>query len=180
MDQTTSGGRDSARKTATTLQFVGFELAGQRYAFHIEQIQEILIPAGVTRIPEVPAYVEGVSNLRGTIIPIIGLRQLFGIEPVAADDQTRTVVVNVGTRTMGCTVDSVSRVLRITTDQIQAAGETVMAAGRRYIEGFARVGDDVYIVLDVVHLLDPSRLDEVHQASVRGTGAGFKAAAEGN
>jgi purine-binding chemotaxis protein CheW len=184
MDRTTSGDREIARRNATTLQFVGFELAGQKYAFHIEQIQEILIPAAVTRIPEVPAYVEGVSNLRGTIIPIIGLRQLFGLDPAAPDDQTRTVVVNVGARTMGCTVDAVSRVLRITTDQIQAAGETVMAAGRRYIEGFARVGDDVYIVLDVVHLLDPSRLDEVHQASVRGAGVDFKAdlktAAEGH
>lgn len=179
MDQMTSAGREASRKTATTLQFVGFELAGQKYAFHIEQIQEILIPAAVTRIPEVPAYVEGVSNLRGTIIPIIGLRQLFGIDAAVPDDQTRTVVVNVGSRTMGCTVDSVARVMRITTDQIQAAGETVMAPGRRYIEGFARVGDDVYIVLDVVHLLDPSRLEEVHQASLRGVGVESGAAAEG-
>lgn len=165
-----SSGNRAAPAAGTTLQFVGFELGGQKYAFHIEQIQEILIPTAVTRIPEVPPYVEGVSNLRGTIIPIISLRRLFGLEGIAPDDETRTVVVNVGTRIMGCTVDAVSRVMRITTDQIQAAGETVMAAGRRYIEGFARVGEDVFILLDVVHLLDPARLEEVHRASIGGPG----------
>ena len=68
-----------AQRSATGVpQFVGFELAGQKYAFRIEQIQEIVIPSGITRVPEVPRYLDGVSNLRGTIIPIINLRVLFG------------------------------------------------------------------------------------------------------
>ncbi len=174
-----AGGRVGARTPATSLQFVGFELGGQKYAFHIAQIQEILIPPAVTRIPEVPSYVEGVSNLRGKIIPIISLRGLFGLAVVPPNEETRTIVVNVGPRVMGCNVDAVSRVMRIGTDQIQAAGETVMAAGRRYVEGFARVGDDVFIVLDVGHLLDPARLEEVHQASVKGGGGDFSPTREG-
>ena len=74
-----------AQAGSTTRQFVCFELAGQRYIFRIERIQEIVIPSGITRIPEVPDYVEGVSNLRGTIIPIINLRMLFGLERRAVD-----------------------------------------------------------------------------------------------
>ncbi len=94
-------------------QFVGFQIDDQEYAFRIEQIQEIVIPDQVTRTPQVPEYCEGVSNLRGSIIPIINLRMLFGLEPKPADSETRTIVVNVGDRTMGCTVDMVSQVIRI-------------------------------------------------------------------
>lgn len=154
------------RSTTGTPQFVGFQLAGQQYAFRIERIQEIVIPTGITRIPEVPRYVDGVTNLRGTIIPIVNLRALFGLEPRDIDADTRTVVVNVGSRTMGCNVDSVSRVMRVAADQVQPAPDAVMASGRRYIDGFARVGDELFILLDVDQLLDPANLDEVHRVSV--------------
>ena len=79
------------------MQYVGFRLADQEYAFRIEQIQEIVIPDRVTRMPQVPDYVEGVSNLRGTIIPIINLRRLFDLEAEARNDETRTIVANVPT-----------------------------------------------------------------------------------
>src|SRR5262249_18806350 len=115
----------ASRKNSS--QFVGFQLAGQDYAFRIEQIQEIVILDKVTKTPQVPEYVEGVSNLRGTIIPIINLRKLFGLEPRPVDSETRTIVVNVGARTMGCTVDMVSQVLRIPEEEIQPAPETVTA-----------------------------------------------------
>lgn len=144
-------------------QFVGFRLADQAYVFHIERIQEIVIPSGTARVPEVPEYVEGVANLRGTIIPIINLRCLFGLAPKPVDADTRTVVVNVGSRTLGCTVDSVTRVMRIATEHIHAAPDTVASAGRSFIEGFARVGDDLLIVLDVDNLLDPANLEAVHR-----------------
>jgi chemotaxis signal transduction protein len=72
-------------------QFVGFHLADQTYVFPIERIQEIVIPSATARVPEVPDYVEGVANLRGTIIPIINLRRLFGLDPKPADAETRTV-----------------------------------------------------------------------------------------
>jgi len=68
------------------MQFVGFRLDDQEYAFRIEQIQEIIIPDRVTRMPQVPDYVEGVSNLRGTIVPIINLRRLFGMQPKVHDE----------------------------------------------------------------------------------------------
>ena len=110
---------------STSSQFVGFQLGGQDYAFRIEQIQEIVILDKVTKTPQVPDYVEGVCNLRGAIIPVINLRKLFGLEPKPVDAETRTIVVNVGERTMGCTVDLVSQVIRIAADTIQPAPETV-------------------------------------------------------
>jgi purine-binding chemotaxis protein CheW len=146
---------------------VGFEIAGQGYAFRIEQIQEIVILDQVTKTPQVPEYVEGVSNLRGSIIPIINLRKLFGLEARPADSETRTIVVNVGPRTMGCTVDTVSQVMRIPEENIQPAPETVTSNGANYIAGFARQDGRLLILLDIDELLDPSKLDQVSQAAAQ-------------
>lgn len=157
---------DSVSKRRNTSQFVGFQIAGQEYAFRIEQIQEIVILEQVTKTPQVPEYVEGVANLRGSIIPIINLRKLFGLEPKLADSETRTIVVNVGQRTMGCTVDMVSQVMRIPEENIQPAPETVTANGANYIAGFARMNGRLMILLEIDELLDPRKLDLVSQASV--------------
>jgi purine-binding chemotaxis protein CheW len=146
-----------------TSQFVGFQLAEQAYAFPIEQIREIVILDKVTRTPQVPDYCEGVSNLRGSIIPIINLRKLFGLEAKPADADSRTIVVTVGERKMGCTVDMVSQVVRIQDEDIQPAPETVTADGADYISGFARHDGDLVIILDINRLLDPEQLDRVKQ-----------------
>jgi purine-binding chemotaxis protein CheW len=144
-------------------QFVGFDLAGQRYLFRIERIQEIVMPGAVTRIPEVEAYVEGVTNLRGAIIPVVSLRRLFGLEPAPVDADTRLVVVNVGGRTMGCLVDAVSQIVRLDAAQVKPAPDTVTAGGPGYLEGFARIGDDLLILLDTEQLLAPANLEAVHR-----------------
>jgi purine-binding chemotaxis protein CheW len=150
-------------------QFVGFQIDGQQYAFRIEQIQEIVILDHVTPTPQVPEYVEGVSNLRGAIIPIINLRKLFGLEPRPTDSETRTIVVNVGERTMGCTVDMVSHVIRIPDESIQPAPETVTADGANYISGFAKLDDRLVIVLDIDELLGPERLEGNRKAALPAT-----------
>lgn len=159
---------ESMAKAKTSAQFVGFRLADQEYAFRIEQIQEIVIPDRVTRMPQVPDYVEGVSNLRGTIIPIINLRRLFELEFKEKDDETRTIVANVGSRTIGCTVDAVTQVIRISPEQIQAAPEIVKSEGSAYIAGFAKLDARLIILLEIEELLDPAKLEQVRQIAGRG------------
>ena len=149
------------QKTTHSSQYVGFEVDGQHYAFQIEQIQEIVILEQVTRTPQVADYIEGVSNLRGSIIPIINLRRLFGLDPKPSDGETRTIVVNVGERTMGCTVDAVSQVIRIPEESIQPAPDTVTVDGANYVFGFAKLDDCLVILLDIDELLSPDRLDQV-------------------
>ncbi|MEK6233381.1 MAG: chemotaxis protein CheW [Planctomycetales bacterium] len=148
--------------TKNTSQFVGFHLDDQQYAFRIEQIQEIVIVDQVTQTPQVADFVDGVSNLRGAIIPIINLRKLIGLPPKPIDDETRTIVVNVGDRTMGCTVDTVSQVIRIPQESIQPAPDTVKAGGSHYISGFAKLEHGLVILLDVEELLHPDKLDGIH------------------
>jgi purine-binding chemotaxis protein CheW len=152
---------DLSRFSQSVTQFVAFRLGNQGYAFRIEQIQEIVILDRITKTPQVPDYVEGVANLRGTIIPIINLRRLFGMEPKPVDSETRTIVVNVGTRTIGCTVDTVSQVVRISADAIHAAPETITGLGVNYIAGFARVDEQLIVILEIDELLEPQKLEQV-------------------
>lgn len=157
---------ESMVRNKSTSQFVGFRLAEQEYAFRIEQIQEIVILQKVTHTPQVPDYVEGVSNLRGTIIPIISLRRLFGLQAIPTDDQTRTIVVNVGERTMGCTVDAVTQVIRIRDESIQPAPDLITSGQSGYITGFAKLDDRILVILNINELLEPDKLDQVRQAAI--------------
>jgi len=148
-------------------QFVGFKLQGQEYAFPIEQIREIVIPSQLTSLPQVPDYIQGVCNLRGVIIPIVNLRRLFAMPASAIDTDSRTIVVNVGTRTMGCLVDSVTQVHRFTSDTIQPAPEIVQSGRTAYITGFAKVDGAPLILLNIEELLEPAKLDKVHASAVQ-------------
>ena len=141
-----------------TLQFVGFQIEDQLYAFPIERIQEIVILEQITATPQVAPHVDGVSNLRGEIIPIINLRKLLGMPPRPFDSETRTIVVNVGARTMGCTVDAVTQVIRIPRDHIQEAPEALTGGGTHDIAGFAKLEERVLILLNVDQLLGTDRL----------------------
>lgn len=158
-----SSSDDAVRSAAVSrrkdmAQFVEFEVNDQNYAFPIGEIREIVILKSVTPTPQVPAFVDGVANLRGSIIPIINLRVLFGMPYRPIDDETRTIVVNVGNKVMGCTVDRVTRVLRVEKESIARAPETIVEDGRTYIRGFATVNDRLLIVLDVAELLSPERI----------------------
>ena len=146
-----------------TSQFVGFHIDGQQYAFRIEQIQEIVILNQVTPIPQVADYVEGVSNLRGSIIPIINLRKLFGLSPKPTDGDTRTIVINIGERTLGCMVDMVSHVIRIPDESIQPAPEAVTGDEANYISGFATLDEQLVILLNIDELLNPETLKHTFQ-----------------
>ena len=158
----------SVNRAKSTRQCVGFLLNDQEYAFRIEQIQEIVIPDRVTRIPQVPDYVEGVCNLRGTIIPIIRLRRLLNLPDRDHDSETRTIVVNVGPRTMGCTVDSVTQVIRFSPEQLQPAPELVRSRAANSIAGFVKLESRVIVLLEIMELLDPEKLEQVHNAARQG------------
>lgn len=165
----TSALSESMVRKNNTAQFVGFRLEDQEYAFRIEQIQEIVILRQITHTPQVPDYVEGVSNLRGTIIPIINLRCLFGLESRPTDRESRTIVVNVGERTMGCTVDAVTQVIRIPTESIQPAPDMITADQTGYITGFAKLDDRILVILNINELLEPDKLDQVQRAAIHNT-----------
>lgn len=157
--QTSSVERDPQRAEREVSQFIGFRLGDEDYAVAITKIQEIILMKPITRLPQAPGSIEGLINLRGSVIPVVNLRERFGLPARKFDDETRTVVVNTHDKTVGCIVDEVTQVMRITADQVQPVPVSVAALSRRYIAGIARLEDRLLIILDIDKLFDPSELD---------------------
>lgn len=156
----------SARfEEAASQQVVGFHLAGEEYGIEITKIQEIILPGEITRIPQVPHYIEGLINLRGSVIPIIDLRKRFNLPSSERTDQTRIVVVNVGEKTIGVVVDAVTQVIRINRNQIEPTPPTVSAAGNEHIAGLAKVEHRMLILLEIDKLLRSSVPDRQEQSA---------------
>ena len=137
------------------LQLVSFHLDGEEFGLEILKVQEIIRMQDLTRVPNSPKFVEGVFNLRGKVIPVIGLRKRFGMKDCERDKQTRIVVAEVGGNVLGFVVDSVSEVLRLPADRIEPAPR-LTKVDRDYISGVGKLDDRLLILLDVERMMSDS------------------------
>ena len=129
-------------------QIVVFRLGGEDYGIEINQVREIIRKREITPVPRQPPYVEGVINVRGTIIPVINLKKRFGLfgDP---STQPHTIIVESGEGLVGILVDSVSEVIRVPRDRIHHPPPVSMSVDSEYLRGICRVGDRLLIYLDV-------------------------------
>ncbi|MBW8828800.1 MAG: chemotaxis protein CheW [Burkholderiales bacterium] len=134
-----------------------FRLGAEEYGIDILRVQEIRGYEPPTRIADAPAFVKGVLNLRGVIVPIVDLRLKFGFENAGFDAITVTVVLNVAGRTVGAVVDSVSDVIQLNSDQIKPAPEFNTAVDASYITGIGALKqgevDRMLILVDIEQLM---------------------------
>jgi purine-binding chemotaxis protein CheW len=141
------------KKQEGTSQLVVFSLANEEYGVAIGQVQEIIRPQGITRIPGMPSFIEGVINLRGKIIPIIDLRDRFSLVKKDSDSNTRVVVAEVSSQTVGLVVDSVSEVLRLANDAIDPLPPTITNIDGEYLKGVGKLDRRLIILLDLEKVL---------------------------
>ncbi len=159
-DETTAAaGRERA-------QFLTFTLGEEEYGVEILRVQEIKGYSSVTPIPNSPAWVKGVMNLRGTVVPVFDMRQKFRMEAREYDRFTVIVVVNVGTRVVGLIVDSVSDVLDFDVDSIEPAPDLGAMVDTTTIQGIARNGDRLVTLLDIDRVVDNDALGSRLQEAV--------------
>jgi purine-binding chemotaxis protein CheW len=111
--------RDLGSSTGDLLQLVSFHVGDEEFGLDILRVQEIIRIQPLTRVPNLPEFIDGVINLRGKVIPVVGLRKRLGLDKQLADKRTRIVVVDVHGQILGFVVDSVSEVLRIHTDTVE-------------------------------------------------------------
>jgi purine-binding chemotaxis protein CheW len=144
---------------SSSQQLVGFRLGAEEYGIEITTIQEIILMGDVTRVPQVPHFIEGLINLRGSVIPIVDLRKRFGLLVTDRTDESRVVVVNLSEKTIGLVVDAVTQVIRVSKDQIEPTPPTVSAAGKEHIAGLAKLDNRMLILLDIERILDATGSD---------------------
>jgi len=140
---------------------VTFSIGKEEYGIRIMQVQEINRLADVTHVPRAPYFVDGMTNLRGNVIPVINIRRLFNLEERDADDRTRVIIVDIGGNKTGLRVDAVKEVLRLSRNDIDPAPAIVTENGAgKLMQGICKIenGNRMVVLLDVSELLDIKEL----------------------
>jgi len=149
-------------------EYLTFILNGEEYGVDILCVQEIRVWSSVTELPNKPDYIKGVINLRGTIIPIIDLRQRFGQESLEYNEQTVTIILrnkdSEKTMVIGIVVDAVSEVYKFDKKSIKAPPAFGNKIDRCFLQGLASIENKLIILLDSNSLLDQNELYHVENS----------------
>ena len=147
-------------------EYLTFTLGREEYAIDILRVQEIRGYDQVTAIANSPAFIKGVINLRGVIVPILDLRVKFQLPQASYDEFTVVIILNIASRVAGVVVDSVSDVLSLAEDAIKPTPEFSSATfDTRYIPGLATVGEELLILLDIEKLMTGAEMALVDGAT---------------
>jgi purine-binding chemotaxis protein CheW len=143
--------------------YLTFSLGAEEYGIPIGYVIEIVGIQAITEVPELPAYIKGIINLRGKIIPVLDVRLRFKKEFREYNDRTCTIVIEVGDVAIGLIVDTVSEVLSIPQENVVPPPK-VGSYYQRYIKGIGKVDSSVKLILDCEKLLNDDELEQISQA----------------
>ncbi len=132
-----------------TAQMVGFKIDNEFYGIDIIQVQEIIRMQEITMVPRTPPFIKGVVNLRGKVVPIISLRERFGINEVEHTKDTRIVIVRIDVGLIGFIVDAMAEVIRLPERLIEPTPPTATNIESEYIRGVGKLDDNLIIILDL-------------------------------
>ena len=134
-------------------EYLTFRLDQEEYGIDILKVQEIRGYEPPTRIANAPAFIKGVVNLRGTIVPIVDMRLKFHCAQAQYDSFTVVIILSLLERVVGIVVDSVSDVLQLAPDSIKAAPQIESAIDSGCILGLGSVAERMLILLDIEKLM---------------------------
>ena len=146
-------------------EFLTFRLGAEEYGIDILKVQEIRSYEQPTRIANSPAFIKGVVNLRGVIVPIVDLRVKLGCETVEYNSFTVVIVLNVKGRVIGAVVDSVSDVLELGADTIKPAPEMHTAVDTSFITGIGSISERMLILMDIEGLMSSADMGLIEGAA---------------
>lgn len=135
------------------LQLVSFKIGNEEFGVDILKVKEINRMVEITKVPNAPSFVEGIINLRGSVIPVIDLRVKLGLQSIAQSKDTRVVVTEINDQTLGFIVDQVSEVLRIPKNITEPPPAMVAGINSEYITAVGKLEDRLLILLDLEKVL---------------------------
>jgi purine-binding chemotaxis protein CheW len=143
----------SAATGAAARQFITFTIDAQEFGIDIMLVREIKGWVETTSLPQAPAYVRGVINLRGIIVPIFDLRARFGRDATVPSRMHVVIIVAVGSRTTGLLVDSVSDIIAVEREQVRPVPDIGLPAEEHFLEGLVALGDRMVTLVNLEGLL---------------------------
>lgn len=149
--------------TVEELKVIIFRLKDEEYGVDVKQVKSIERMEQITRVPNTPSFVKGVINLRGVVIPIIDLRNRFGIEQLEYNDATRIIIVNVEDVEVGLIVDAANDVVDIPVNTIEPPPKVVGGVESKYLHGIAKMTKRLLILLNLDKVLNPDEVKELEK-----------------
>jgi purine-binding chemotaxis protein CheW len=138
---------------ADELQLVVFSLGKEEFAVEVTQVREIMRMEEITRMPKSPPFVEGIINLRGQIIAVVDLARRLNLESGERSGDTRIIVVEADEVKVGMIVDSVSEVLRVSAEAVEANPTLAADMSAAYLQGVVKHDNRLIILLDLTRVL---------------------------
>ena len=142
-------------------QLVIFELANEYFGVDIGAVESIIKMQPITALPNAPYFIKGITNLRGKVLPVLDLRNRFGLAEVAATRDSRIIVIRIDETEVGMIVDGVSEVLSIPDTAIEAAPPIAVTINSTFIRGIAKLEERLIILLDLQMVLLIEEQDEM-------------------
>ncbi|QFT88888.1 Chemotaxis protein CheW [Bacillus sp. THAF10] len=139
--------------TAQMLKLIVFELGDEEYAIPVHQVRSIEKLMKFTRVPNVPAFIKGVINLRGVITPIIDLKSRLEMEESPPSHSSRIIITVVDDIEVGFIVDAANDVVDITEEDIEPSPEVVGTVAKKYVQGVVNVNKRLFVCLDLSEIL---------------------------
>lgn len=144
-------------------EFLTFKLGQEEYGIDILRVQEIRSYEAPTRMASTPAFIKGVVNLRGVIVPVLDMRLKFDLPEVSYNDFTVVIVLNIGRQVVGMVVDSVSDVITLTPAELRPVPEFSSTIGSDYLLAIGSVQERMLILLDIEKLMTGGEMGLVSQ-----------------
>jgi purine-binding chemotaxis protein CheW len=161
IDRKTETGTSAANSVMDEEQLVTFTVQNEEYGLRIMQVQEINRLSSITDVPRAPQFIDGLTNLRGNVIPVVNVRSLFGLEKKDVDDRTRIIIVDIGGNKTGLRVDAVKEVLRLSISSIEKTPAIVTSTGaNRYMDGICKIdnGKRMVVLLNIDKILNDNEI----------------------
>lgn len=148
--------------------YLTFKLQNEEYGFDISYVTEIVGMQPITPIPESAAYIKGIINLRGKIIPVIDLRLKFNKPEVPYDERTCIIVIAYGETNIGFVVDNVSEVITLKDDQLEQLPSYGKELKRNYVKNIGKAANGIKLLLDYNRIMGESELNLIEDLIKKG------------
>jgi purine-binding chemotaxis protein CheW len=145
-----------ASAPAAMLHLLTFTLDREEFGIPVTQVREVIRVNGITRVPQVPPHVRGVTNLRGRILAVVEIRTRLGLTEAVITPSSRVVVVEVRGRVLGLLVDRASQVTKVPVESVAPPPEEVVSAETDFLTGVARWDSRLIMLLDLEKVLLPN------------------------
>lgn len=143
------------------IRVLAFSLSGESYCAAVKEAREVVALARITRVPNVPAFIAGVMNLRGEIIPVVDIRYFLDLNKPEGQEESRVIVTDISGPLIGVLVDEVQGTLEIPEDSIQPPLATVNPKVTEYTKGQVQIGRGITVFLELEKILDCSQMREL-------------------